>query len=165
MTSGSKYKDKKVETIYLKNICLGKADDSLEKVLLTWQKTNRRVYVVVNEEKKAEGIITLYDILEEIVPYFLKIDKILSFLSSNELIDKEKFKKLKNKKAKEVMTKNPISVRISDDLMRVITLMYSYNFDYLPVIDENEKVVGIVDKEAIENQIVYLVNDIDKLEE
>jgi CBS domain-containing protein len=100
----------------------------------------------------------LYDVLEEIVPYFLKVDKSLNFFSSNELIDKEKFKKLKTKKAKDLMTKNPITVSVNDDFMKVITLMYSYNFDYLPVVDENKKVIGIVDKEVIEKKIVYLVN-------
>jgi len=164
MFSDNKYKNYKVDSFYFKNICIGKEEDSIEKILLTWQKTKKRVYVVTNEEGKAEGIITLYDILEEIVPYFLKIDKLLNFFSSNELIDKEKFKKLKTKKAKDLMTKNPVTVKINDDLMKVITLMYSYNFDYLPVLDENEKVVGIIDKEVIENKLVYLVNDTDKLD-
>lgn len=158
MFSNNNYKNYKVDSIYLKDICIGKTEDSLEKILITWQKTKKRAYVVVNEEGKAEGIITLYDILEEVVPYFLKIDKSLNFFSSNELIDKEKFKKLKTKKAKDIMTKNPITVEVKDDVMKVITLMYSYNFDYLPVVDENEKVVGIIDKEIIENQLVYLVN-------
>jgi len=78
------------------------------------------------------------------------------------MIDKEKFKKLKTKKAKDLMTKNPITVNVNDDFMKVITLMYSYNFDYLPVIDENKKVIGIVDKEVIEKKIVYLVNHTEK---
>ena len=156
------YKNYKVDSIYLKDICIGKADDSVEKILLMWQKTKKRVYVVTDENGKAEGIITLYDVLEEIVPYFLKIDKSLNFFSSNELIDKEKFKKLKTKKAKDLMTKNPITVNVNDDFMKVITLMYSYNFDYLPVIDENKKVIGIVDKEVIEKKIVYLVNHTEK---
>jgi len=156
------YKDYKVDSIYLKDICIGKADDSIEKILLMWQKTKKRVYVVTDENGKAEGIITLYDVLEEIVPYFLKIDRSLNFFSSNELIDKEKFKKLKTKKAKDLMTKNPITVNVNDDFMKVITLMYSYNFDYLPVIDENKKVIGIVDKEVIEKKIVYLVNHTEK---
>jgi acetoin utilization protein AcuB len=156
------YKNYKVDSIYLKDICIGKADDSVEKILLMWQKTKKRVYVVTDENGKPEGIITLYDVLEEIVPYFLKIDKSLNFFSSNELIDEEKFKKLKTKKAKDLMTKNPITVNVNDDLMKVITLMYSYNFDYLPVVDENRKVIGIVDKEAIEKKIVYLVNHTEK---
>jgi|GEM_PF-2667599 len=156
------YKNYKVDSIYLKDICIGKADDSIEKILLMWQKTKKRVYVVTDENGKAEGIITLYDVLEEIVPYFLKIDKSLNFFSSNELIDKEKFKKLKTKKAKDLMTKNPITVNVNDDFMKVITLMYSYNFDYLPVVDENKKVIGIVDKEVIEKKIVYLVNHTEK---
>ena len=156
------YKNYKVDSIYLKDICIGKVDDSVEKILLMWQKTKKRVYVVTDENGKPEGIITLYDVLEEIVPYFLKIDKSLNFFSSNELIDEEKFKKLKTKKAKDLMTKNPITVNVNDDLMKVITLMYSYNFDYLPVVDENRKVIGIVDKEAIEKKIVYLVNHTEK---
>jgi len=156
------HRNYKVDSIYLKDICIGKADDSVEKILLMWQKTKKRVYVVTDENGKAEGIITLYDVLEEIVPYFLKIDKSLNFFSSNELIDKEKFKKLKTKKAKDLMTKNPITVNVNDDFMKVITLMYSYNFDYLPVVDENKKVIGIVDKEAIEKKIVYLVNHTEK---
>jgi len=156
------YKNYKVGSIYLKDICIGKVDDSVEKILLMWQKTKKRVYVVTDENGKPEGIITLYDVLEEIVPYFLKIDKSLNFFSSNELIDEEKFKKLKTKKAKDLMTKNPITVNVNDDLMKVITLMYSYNFDYLPVVDENKKVIGIVDKEAIEKKIVYLVNHTEK---
>jgi len=156
------YKNYKVDSIYLKDICIGKADDSVERILLMWQKTKKRVYVITDENGKAEGIITLYDVLEEIVPYFLKIDKSLNFFSSNELIDKEKFKKLKTKKAKDLMTKNPITVNVNDDFMKVITLMYSYNFDYLPVVDENKKVIGIVDKEVIEKKIVYLVNHTEK---
>jgi acetoin utilization protein AcuB len=162
MSFDNSYKNYKVDSIYLKDICIGKADDSVEKILLMWQKTKKRVYVVTDENGKAEGIITLYDVLEEIVPYFLKIDKSLNFFSSNELIDKEKFKKLKTKKAKDLMTKNPITVNVNDDFMKVITLMYSYNFDYLPVIDENKKVIGIVDKEVIEKKIVYLVNHTEK---
>jgi acetoin utilization protein AcuB len=162
MSFDNSYKNYKVDSIYLKDICIGKADDSVEKILIMWQKTEKRVYVVTDENGEAEGIITLYDVLEEIVPYFLKIDKSLNFFSSNELIDKEKFKKLKTKKAKDLMTKNPITVNINDDFMKVITLMYSYNFDYLPVVDENKKVIGIVDKEVIEKKIVYLVNHTEK---
>jgi len=162
MSFDNSYKNYKVDSIYLKDICIGKADDSVEKILLMWQKTEKRVYVVTDENGKAAGIITLYDVLEEIVPYFLKIDKILNFFSSNELIDKEKFKKLKTKKAKDLMTKDPITVNVNDDFMKVITLMYSYNFDYLPVVDENKKVIGIVDKEVIEKKIVYLVNHTEK---
>jgi len=70
MSFDNSYKNYKVDSIYLKDICIGKADDSVEKILLMWQKTEKRVYVVTDENGKAEGIITLYDVLEEIVPTF-----------------------------------------------------------------------------------------------
>jgi len=162
MSSNNNYKNYKVSSIYLKNICIGSGEFNLKKILSIWQKTKKRVYVIVNEQGNADGIITLYDIIKEIIPYFLKIDKSFNFFSSNELIDEEKFQKLKNKKAKDIMTKNPITVEVNDDVMKVITLMYSYNFDYLPVVDKNRKVVGIVDKEVIENYLVNLVHQVNK---
>jgi CBS domain-containing protein len=47
-------------------------------------------------------------------------------------------------KVQEVMTRNPITCRPDDDLDRTLSLMAEHQIRRIPVVDENQHIVGII---------------------
>jgi osmoprotectant transport system ATP-binding protein len=131
-------KDAMVKPVYLY------PDDDAVKIMKKLKQEDTNVCVVVNEDKKFLGEISV----EDLIKFFLHqveyepLVKILNIGYKREFLYKH---------AKDLINKHKSTAKASDPLNKVIKLIYKEGFNYIPVLDENKKVVGVVTPSSLIN--------------
>jgi CBS domain-containing protein len=110
---------------------------------------------VVDKSDKLLGIISEEDILKKLYPEYS--DAIEDF-SSGSLPDdiEEKLEKLKGLKASDIMSKRVIYTRHDTLIMRALSRMIVRQVRQLPVLDDDNKLVGMISKGDIFDNIFKL---------
>lgn len=114
------------------NVITTKEDVSMLKVSKLLQENRIRRVPVVDENNKLVGIVTDKDIKEA------------SPSKANTLDIHELSYLLSELKIKDIMTRNPISVKPLDTIEQAAVIMLEKKFTGLPVVDEINTVVGII---------------------
>lgn len=100
---------------------------------------------VVDKEKTLVGIITKEDLLKSLYPdyqeYFINATGVGDF----EIME-DKVRDMGNKKAAEIMCSKVIYTRADTPIMRVLSRMIVRSVDQLPVLSDNDNVIGMVTK-------------------
>ncbi len=71
-------------------------------------------------------------------------------------------------RVEQVMTPNPVTCRPEDDVQRVLSLMGEYQIRRVPIIDENQQIIGIVSQADIalrtdnEQKVAEVVEEVSK---
>jgi len=106
-----------------KNVATAVEDDSVFDVVKIMVEKTIGSVVIVDEEKKAIGMLTVRDVLNRIVAlgYDAKLLKV-----------------------RDVMTKDVITVNVSDDYIIADRLIKYINIRHLPVVDDDGKLTGIL---------------------
>lgn len=100
---------------------------------------------VVDAKKKLLGIITKDDILKLLYPDYE--DLVEDFFSVADFEDMEhRIDTLGKKKAKDIMCKRVIYTREDSPIMRALSRMITRNFNQLPVLSDDDRLVGMVTK-------------------
>ncbi len=119
-------------------------DDDYKKIIKKLKKENTNVCVVVTKEKKFLGEISN----EDLIKFFM--DQI-----NNEPLTKNLNigyrRNFLFKSAKELINKHKSTVNKDTLINKVIKLIYKEGFHYIPVLDKNKKVVGVVTPSSILN--------------
>lgn len=102
---------------------------------------------VVNEDEKLVGIVSETDLMwqESGVtppPYIMLLDSVI-FLENPSRYEKQIHKAL-GETVEEVMTKDPLTTTPEKSLSAAAKLMHDRDIHRLPVLDENDKVIGII---------------------
>lgn len=110
---------------------------------------NRFHAVPVVEEGKVVGIITEDDFFTRgannvFLPSYIEFIKGVKVVDNLTKENQEKMEKLVNLEAKDIMTKECISIVSEMDLKDLLEFFRETKFIALPVIDEGDKLVGIV---------------------
>ncbi len=93
----------------------------------------------VTKGKKLVGIISKRDIQAATIPILL-LDE----------TEEGKIRKLlETTKVEKLMTKSPVVATVSDTLEDAVIMLHNYRVNSLPVLDENEELVGIITKTDI----------------
>jgi len=124
-------------------------DDTLKKaanLLRTARRGEEKVGVkglpVLDEEGKIMGILSMRDILKAVYPSYLSITDLGDFTWEGML--ESIAKKVADKKVAMVMTRDVMTVREDDSLMKCIDYMIRKNINRLPVVDKTNKAVGML---------------------
>lgn len=103
---------------------------------------------VIDKEKKLIGLITKEDLLKILYPdyeeYFIDLTGVADF---EEL--ENKVRDIGNKKASDIMCKLVIHTREDTPLMRALSRMIVRDVSQLPVLSQNDKIVGMLTKNDI----------------
>ncbi|KUJ96807.1 MAG: hypothetical protein PWR24_161 [Desulfonauticus sp.] len=112
---------------------------------------------VVNKENKVIGIITQSDLIltqkkVDLPSFFTLLDGFLPLSSLNKL--EEEIKKMSAVRVKEAMTPNPLCLSPEHTLEEIAQIMAEKKYHTLPVVDEEQKLIGIIGKADILKALV-----------
>lgn len=102
---------------------------------------------VVDEDKKLVGVISESDLMwqetgVEPPPYIMILDSVI-YLENLSRYENEIHKAL-GQTVGEVMTKKPITINLNDTVKRAAQIFHDKKISRLPVIDNDDNVVGII---------------------
>lgn len=98
--------------------------------------------LVLDKEKNLVGIVSIKDILKAIIPSYMSLMELSDFTWDGML--EEMAKKVADKKVSEIMTKEVISVPEDAPLMECADLMVNKNLQRIPVVNNEQKIVGMI---------------------
>ncbi len=110
-------------------------------VLIQSLKEEETSAVVVDEEEKLLGFVTVKDILR-----FFEPPRGYSIVGVGLL---KRFSLNRASKVEDIMVKKPITIGVEDDLGRAIKLMLETGKHHLPVVDEENRVHGLLEVKDI----------------
>ena len=112
-------------------------DDDADKIIKKLKREDTNVCIVVTKDKRFVGEISDEDLIKLFLHQvrYEPLTKILNAGYRREFL---------YKKAKELINKHKSTVNIDTPINKVIELVYKEGFHYIPVLDKNKKVVGVV---------------------
>ena len=134
-----------ISSIMSKSVTFASADLTVRAMwkLLFASKVN--AIPVIDTKKKLMGIVTKEDLLKALYPdyeeYFVDLGDIQDY-EAMEL----KVKEMGSKTAREIMCKRVVYTRIDTPIMRALSRMIARRLNQLPVLDDEDRVVGMVTK-------------------
>lgn len=120
------------------------SNDGNDKVLNKLKKENTSVCVIVDENEKYEGMINEKDIMKL---FFLQV-KSDPFVK---LLNRGYRKSFIHKIASKMINKNSSKVTLDTPINEIIKLMNKKDYENIPVLDNNDKVLGIITPSSIIN--------------
>ena len=117
-------------------------DDDADRIIKKLKREDTNGCIVVTKDKRFVGEISD----EDLIKLFLHqvrcepLTKILNVGYKREFF---------YKKAKELINKHRSTVNIGTPINKVIELVYKEGFHYIPVVDKNKKVIGVVTPSSI----------------
>ena len=124
-------KDAMINPVYLY------PDDDAGTIIEKLKREDTNVCIVVSEDKKFIGEIGV----EDLIKLFLHQVKYEPLVQTLNIGYRREFLYMS---AKELINKHRSTVKINDPINKVIKLIYKEGFNYIPVLDDSNKVVGVV---------------------
>jgi len=117
-------------------------DDNTDKIIKKLKKEDTNVCIVVTKNKRFVGEISDEDLIKLFFAQvkYEPLTKILNIGYKKEFL---------YKKAKELINKHKSTVNSDTPINKVIELVYKEGFHYIPVLDKNKKVAGVVTPSSI----------------
>ncbi len=117
-------------------------DDDIDKIIKKLKREDTNVCIVVTKDKRFVGEISDEDLIKLFLHQvrYEPLTKILNVGYKREFL---------YKKAKELINKHKSTVNLDTPINKVIELVYKEGFHYIPVLDKNKKVIGVVTPSSI----------------
>jgi len=131
-------KDAMVKPVYLY------PDDDAERIMKKLKREDTNVCIVITKEKKFVGEIGVEDLMKLFL-HQVKYEPLVQILNIGYR------REFLYKPAKKLINKHKSTVKLNDPINKVIKLIYKEGFNYIPVLDENKKVVGVVTPSSLIN--------------
>ncbi len=119
-------------------------------LLKVWQSISSKHthgLLIVDKKNRLVGIISEEDLLGKLFPGYDDISSLLSETEDDEI--KEKISKLKTWTAEKIMSRTVYFTRADTSIMRALSRMLVRKVRQLPVLDDNDRVVGVISKADI----------------
>lgn len=101
---------------------------------------------IVDEQSQLVGLLQLRDLLELVLPDFLKLLDDLDFIHSFGAVEARVPSAEMLARSVSTIMETPISVNAESGLLRAVSLLHKYQLHDLPVVDENNVLVGIASR-------------------
>ncbi|MBW2966590.1 CBS domain-containing protein [Candidatus Woesearchaeota archaeon] len=117
-------------------------DDDADKIMKKLKREDTNVCIVVTKDKIFVGEISN----EDLIKLFLHQ---IRYEPLTKVLNVGYKRKFLYKKAKELINKHKSTVDYNTSINKVIELVYKEGFHYIPVLDKNKKVIGVVTPSSI----------------
>ena len=131
-------KDAMIKPIYLY------PNDNARTIMKKLKREDTNACVVVTKDKKFIGEIGVEDLIKLFL-HQVKYEPLVQILNIGY---KREFLYLS---AKELINKHKSTAKVTDSLNKVIKLIYKEGFNYIPIMNENKKVVGVITPSSLIN--------------
>jgi len=122
-------------------------EDSLRTVVSKMVLNNCASVTVTDADNNLIGVVTIRDVMMPLYPK--QGDYVHDTLASRDFESMEEgYGKVLEQSAGDVMTANPVSVSVSDPVLKALSFMGLRNLRRIPVVD-GQKLIGVVTIEAI----------------
>ena len=123
-------------------------DDDANKIIKKLKREDTNVCIVVTKDRKFVGEISDEDLIKLFLHQvkYEPLTKILNVGYRREFL---------YKKAKELINNHKSTVDSYTHINKVIELVYKEGFHYIPVLDKNKKVIGVVTPSSILNLLEH----------
>ncbi len=145
----------KVQDIYSQRYFTCTADETLEAVVQRMVDEKTNTMVVVDEAGKYLGIITAKHLIMAVLPDFLEDRQIAALAGEGDF--EQAVKDARGVRVEEFMTTEVHAVKLDTPIVRVAATVLYQNESRLPVIDENEVVIGIVTRTHIKQAVAKIL--------
>lgn len=142
----------KAKDIMNKDVIAVRAGDNVENIVRILLENKISGVPVIDQESKVIGIVSEADLIypEKSVhlPAFIPILDGIIFLESFKKLEKE-IKKMTAYKVEDVMVKRVITVNEDTEVEEVVNILIDKKINRLPVVNEDDKLVGIITRSNI----------------
>jgi CBS domain-containing protein len=147
---------KQVKDFMTKDVIAVSKNQTLKQVFKLMEKSAVLGLPVVDEDARLEGIVTESDLIRHFTT--LETPTGINLLGGIVYLDdiSEFNRSLKDHCAeyvRDIMTKEVVTIKEDDNLLSAINTMTEHHLTRLPVLDENNKVVGIITRSDIVHQL------------
>jgi predicted transcriptional regulator len=135
----------KVKDLMTKEVISVNRTTAIKKVVRIFSESAFGSLPVVGEEKKIVGIITKKDLLMTFLPEYFDLLEDVSFIEDFGLLE-ESLSLLEEGLllVDDVMSKKVVTIKEDESLFKAVALMIQSDVRRLPVVDEENKLVGII---------------------
>jgi len=138
----------KVSEIMSKDVVSVKPDENAKDVLALLSKMQISGLPVINEQNKLVGMFTEKEVLAAILPSY--VERVGRFMyHENPKAIKYKVSQLSNAKVKNIMRREVATIAEDATLCEVARVMLTQKIRRLPVLNKENKVIGIVAREDV----------------
>lgn len=119
-------------------------DDDSEKILKKLKREDSNACIVVDKDKRLIGEISDNDIIKLFL-HQVKYEPLV------QLLNREYRRNFLYKKAKDIVSKKKVFVRKETPINEVIEVVFKNEFQYVPVLNDNDEVVGVITLSSLIN--------------
>lgn len=123
-------------------------DVTFSELLLAYRDTDSRLVYVVDAAGKLLGVVSSYDILRAMLPFYLD-SNLVKALPDDEAVIRQAFASCKGQSVTEIMTTDFVAVKPDDLFLEAEALIAERGVNVLPVLNDQGKLVGEVSRRAI----------------
>ncbi len=123
-------------------------DETVEEFIHACVRQFRSGMPVVDSEMYVIGVVTESDIIHAVVPSYMEMLHSTSFIPDTNLV-KKRLEDIKNKPISEYMNRKVDVLKTSDTLLSAATLIIKRGYRFVPVIDEEEHLVGVATRASL----------------
>jgi len=119
--------------------------DAVVKMETAWRGENRlgvKGMNVLDSDGNLVGMVSIKDIIEAIIPSYMELTEVADFTWDGML--EEMATKVAHKKVSEIMTKDVKTATEDAPLMECANYLITHNLQRLPVVNKENKVVGMI---------------------
>ncbi|MFC1598375.1 HPP family protein [Patescibacteria group bacterium] len=141
-----------------KNIITISQDKTFREALVSMVENKTNGMIVIDDDGKPVGTIDSFTLIQNMTPSYLQEHPELAQYEPEGVFYKALSRSLNKKVADMMVDLHGVQVKEDDPMILAATLASKYDFRYIPVLDKEEKLVGLVSRTDIKRAMAELID-------